>query len=462
MGEDTDRGSDLTTSFDVVVIGAGFAGLSAATALAGRGARVLVLEARPRLGGRATAFQDRVSGEFVDNGQHVLFGCYHETFAFLRRIGAERHVQLQPSLEVPFITPAGALTRLRCPDLPAPLHLLAGVLEWDALPLRDRLNVLRLAGPLLRTSRTSGTVREWLIRFGQGQAIRDWLWEPLAIAALNQAPDEAAAEPFVRVLSEMFGGGPRAAAIGLPVQPLDRMYAEPARAYIEARGGDVRVNTPARVSELSRDGSSVMTVEAGGSRIASANVVAAVPWFALGDLFAGCQAPPALGSTLDAARRTPALPIVTVNLWYDRPVMDEPFVGLPASDIHWIFDKRVTLGGNASHLSIVTSAARTLAPLGNDELVALAAARVRDALPDGARARLIRGTVIRERRATFSVAPGAPPRPQVGTGLGNLFLASDWIDTGLPGTIESAVRAGHLAAAAILDDGMSAQSPAAR
>jgi hydroxysqualene dehydroxylase len=449
---------------DVVVIGAGFAGLSAATALAESGARVLVLEARPRLGGRATAFQDRVSGELVDNGQHVLFGCYHGTFAFLRRIGAERHVQLQPSLEVPFITPTGALTRLRCPDLPAPLHLLAGVLEWDALPFRDRLNVLRLAGPLLRASRTRtpgtlgtpgtvgtvGTVREWLIRFGQGQAIRDWLWEPLAIAALNQAPDEAAAEPFVRVLSEMFGGGPRAAAIGLPVQPLDRMYAEPARAYIQAHGGDVRVNAPARVAELSRDGSRAMAVAAAGARIASPVVVAAVPWYALGDLFAGCAAPPALAKTLDAAQRTPALPIVTVNLWYDRPVMDEPFVGLPASDIHWIFDKRMTLGGDASHLSIVTSAARSLAPLGNDALVALAAARVRDALPDGARARLIRGTVIRERRATFSVAPGAPPRPQVTTGLGNLFMASDWIDTGLPGTIESAVRAGHLAAAAIL------------
>jgi squalene-associated FAD-dependent desaturase len=441
-----------TVQYDVVIIGAGFSGLSAAAALAERDARVLVLEARPRLGGRATAFPDRVTGELVDNGQHVLFGCYSDTFAFLRRIGAEGHVRLQPSLEVPFVAPGGALTRLRCPDLPSPLHLLAGVLEWEALPLADRISVLRLAVPLLRRSgiaADSETVREWLIRHGQRPAIRTWLWEPLAIAALNQPPERAAAGPFARVLAEMFGGGPRAAAIGLPVRPLDRMYAEPAREYIQRRGGEVRINAQASVAGVTPDGGRVAALDVRGERITAGAFISAVPWFAIADLFARVPLPGSLARTVDAARRTPALPIVTVNLWYDRPVMQEAFVGLAESDIHWIFDKRAVLGGDASHLSIVTSAAEALAPLGNEELIALAAARVRDALPDAARARLIRGVVVRERRATFSVAPGVPPRPAVTTGLDNFFLAGDWIDTGLPGTIESAVRAGHQAAAAI-------------
>jgi hydroxysqualene dehydroxylase len=441
-----------TVQYDVVIIGAGFSGLSAAAALAERDARVLVLEARPRLGGRATAFPDRVTGELVDNGQHVLFGCYSDTFAFLRRIGAEGHVRLQPSLEVPFVAPGGALTRLRCPDLPSPLHLLAGVLEWEALPLADRISVLRLAVPLLRRSgiaADSETVREWLIRHGQRPAIRTWLWEPLAIAALNQPPERAAAGPFARVLAEMFGGGPRAAAIGLPVRPLDRMYAEPAREYIQRRGGEVRINAQASVAGVTPDGGRVAALDVRGERITAGAFISAVPWFAIADLFARVPLPGSLARTVDAARRTPALPIVTVNLWYDRPVMQEAFVGLAETDIHWIFDKRAVLGGDASHLSIVTSAAEALAPLGNEELIALAAARVRDALPDAARARLIRGVVVRERRATFSVAPGVPPRPAVTTGLDNFFLAGDWIDTGLPGTIESAVRAGHQAAAAI-------------
>src|SRR5215207_3630445 len=131
-----------------VIIGAGFAGLSAAALLAEQGIPVTVLDARPRLGGRATAFPDRQSGELVDNGQHVMFGCYRETFRFLRRVGAEDHVRVQQTLEVPFLDVNGRRSVLRCPRLPAPFHLLAAVLAWDAMPWRDRLSVLRLIGPL--------------------------------------------------------------------------------------------------------------------------------------------------------------------------------------------------------------------------------------------------------------------------------------------------------------------------
>src|SRR3954464_14300098 len=114
--------------FDVVVVGAGFAGLSAAARLTRGGARVLVVEARARLGGRATAFPDRETGEMVDNGQHVLLGCYAETLAFLREIDALGHVRAQRQLTVTMIDRAGRTSRLSCPPLPSPLHLIAGVL----------------------------------------------------------------------------------------------------------------------------------------------------------------------------------------------------------------------------------------------------------------------------------------------------------------------------------------------
>src|SRR3954452_8355184 len=134
--------------YDVVVIGAGFAGLSAAVRLAGKGARVLVLEARSRLGGGATAFADGETGEMGDNGQHLLRGSYTETLAFLGEIGALGNLRTAQQLSVTMIDRAGVKTRLVCPTLPAPLHLVAGVFEWDALDWRDRLAVLRMAGPL--------------------------------------------------------------------------------------------------------------------------------------------------------------------------------------------------------------------------------------------------------------------------------------------------------------------------
>ena len=447
------------------MIGAGVAGLAAATALAEAGKRVLVLEARGQLGGRATAFNDRETGELVDNGQHVLFGCYRETFRLLRRIGAEGNVRTQPSLEVPYLDAAGRRSVLRCPRLPSPLHLLAGLLSWDALGWGDRLSVLRVAGPLLGARRTfrlkaeatnpspdpvasafrrkDETVDAWLTRHGQRGRLREWLWEPLAVAALNQSPKEASAEPFVRVLAEMFGPSRSDASLVLPNRPLHETYALPAKAYIESHGGVVRLNALARVKI---DAGHVAGVDVRGEPLIRVSpVLAAVPWFALESLLTGDAAP--MASITAAASRMASKPIVTVNLWYDRVVMDDAFVGLPGREMQWVFDKRRAFGEAASHLSLVASGADALVGLDTATLVALAAREVASAIPGARDAVLKRGTVIREKRATFSLAPGEPARPGVETPVQGLFLAGDWIETGLPGTIESAAVAGHMAAA---------------
>jgi zeta-carotene desaturase len=452
-GDPSGTRMSAAAEFDVAVIGAGVAGLAAASALAEAGRRVVVLEARGALGGRATAFRDRETGELVDNGQHVLFGCYHETFAFLRRVGGEANVRVQPALEVPYLDLDGRRSVLRCPAWPAPLHLLGGVLAWDALPLGEKIGVLRIGSDLRRRSHTAAgssrlqageTVTEWLDRRGQHGRIRKWLWEPLAIAALNEAPNEASAAPFVQVLSRMFGRRRTDASIALPATPLHEMYAAPARRYLEARGGEVRVNALARVTIA--DGR-VAAVDVRGERVAARTVIAAVPWFALGTLLTGDTA--AMAPILTNAAAMTAKAIVTVNLWYDRPVMDDEFVGLPERQMQWVFDKRRVFGESASHLSLVASGADALAGQETAALVARAARDVAGAIPGARGARLVRGTAVREKRATFSVAPGQPPRPGVVTPVAGLYLAGDWIDTGLPATIESAAMAGHLAADAI-------------
>ena len=444
--------------FDVAVIGGGFAGLSAAAALSEAGARTLVLEARPSLGGRASAFTDPATGEVVDNGQHLMLGCYHETFAFLRRIGAADRVRVQPNLEVPFVDLAGDLTTLCCPPLPSPLHLLAGVCEWDALGLGDRLSAFRLAAPLrraqrfLRTGRgwmpasDGETVENWLIRNGQTRRLRDMLWEPLALAALNQPIREAAAPVFVRVLAQMLGPDPRDSAVAVPLRPLPDIYVEPACAFVRERGGGVNPSSPGRVVI---EGGRVAGIEMRGVRIDAAVVVVAVPWFSLGAALTGDTAP--LARVLDSAARMAASPIVTVNLWFDRGVLPASFVGLPGRTFQWVFDKRQVFGDTASHLSFVSSGAAGVVAESNEALGERAHAELLSALPAARAARLLRCVVVRERRATFSLAPGQPPRPSPRTNVRGLVLAGDWTDTGLPATIEGAVLSGHRASRLALE-----------
>src|SRR6185369_7097636 len=193
-----------------------------------------------------------------DNGQHVLFGCYRDTYEFLGRIGTASLAPLQERLSLVVADRDGASFELSCPPLPPPWHLVAGVLGWRAIPLRDRLTAGRI-GWFVRQSRRLGaaevaarvppneTVSDWLRRQHQSLRLCRWLWDPLAIAALNQSPSVAAAQPFVRVLAELFGPRVTDSAIGLSRVPLDELYAEPAVRFIESRGGRVHARSSARI-----------------------------------------------------------------------------------------------------------------------------------------------------------------------------------------------------------------------
>ncbi len=439
---------------DVVVVGAGFAGLSAAVRLADAGLRVTVVEQAPRLGGRATAFTDRTTGDRIDNGQHVLFGCYHETYRLLDTIGTAHLAPLDPTLSLVMADVWGRRSMLRCPALPAPWHLAAGLATWDALTLADCWAAGRLL-PVIHAARRRGaaavaaeipdamTVADWLESMGQGARARAWLWDPLALAALNQSPSRAAARPCVRVLCELFGGDRRAAAVGVPVVPLDELYAAPAIRFLEAHGATLE-KASGRFSP--------------SKRLPTPFVVSAVPWHAFAGLWT--EVPPELGDVARAAAATQAESIVSVHLWLDAPTLPDRQFGLVGASFDWAFGAPKKASGTfldekgsrrLFRVAMVASGAQHLLRRSNDALIALGIADLRRCLPEAARASVRHAVVVREPRATFSVAPGSPPRPAPGaTALPWFFLAGDWTDTGLPGTIEGAVRSGHAAADAVL------------
>jgi len=443
----------VNRQFDVCIAGGGFAGIAAAVRLAKSGLRVLLIEARARPGGRASTIVDRASGEPVDNGQHVLFGCYRETLALLDDLGQRDAVFVQPALHVPFIGPDGARRDLRCADLPSPFNLAAGVLRWTALDMRDRMGAVRLALAVKLgrgAPRPDETVNAWLARMGQTPRVRGWLWEPLAVAALNESPDVAAAAMFAPVLRELLAGDRRAASLVLPLVPLSELYAIPAAKFLEARGGTMHLGRPARIA---REGGG-FRVRAGDREWRVPAVIAAVPWHNFAGIFDGAPPEP-IDATIAAAADMTAVPIVTVNIWYDRPVLepgDVPFRGLVGRTAQWVFDRRIIRDARAAHVSVITSAAAGLAERDDRSIAHLISADLRMALPMAREAAVLRATVIRERQATFSVRPGQPPRPVERTALPGFYLAGDWLRTGLPGTIEGAVRSGNRAAAELLCD----------
>ncbi len=450
------------TSPDVVVVGAGVAGLRAAVHLAARGARVAVFEAKAVLGGRATAFTDPQTGERVDNGQHVMLGCYHETFAFLRQIGTEDRVRVQPALEVDFVDRAGERSRLSLPGLPAPMNFAAGLLEWKALAWRDRLAAMRLAGPIRiaqaaqraeSRGQTPTRIAASPERDGRRVAHRQRTDGAHQGNVMGAARARSAQSIGARGSRAAVRRRPRAdarrwierrvaGAAGVAARPVvsQSPRGDSSRSAAEKCG----IGCPARVH---LENGRLLHIEARGDRVEAGSVVAAVPWYALVDLFAGDMAP--VEAIRRAAASTAPSPIASVNLWLSRRILRTPFLGLPGRSMQWVFDKEQMFETETSHLTLVSSGADDVLALQNDELISLALRELREAVPEARAARVVRASVVKERRATFSLAPGQPKRPPTATEVKGLVLAGDWIETGLPATIEGAAISGRRASEAI-------------
>lgn len=439
---------------DVLIMGGGFAGLSAATALAEAGWRVTVLEKRPVLGGRAYSYTDQTTGDVIDNGQHAMMGCYTEMFRFLGRIGATDKVAIQPGLRVDMLDPDHGAGVISCPPLPNPLHMGAGVLGYRLLGVADRARVLAGGLRLLLMKRRGDarlsalTVDGVLDLLGQSAASRRAFWYPVAIATLNDDPAIASADLLAEVMVRAFFAGKDAARFVLAKVGLSELYTHDARRFIEARGG--RIETKAHVVGVGFRGDEVSHFELrDGRRLTAAAYVSAVPPQGLFPLLpiAVRRSVPALG----AIEGLTSSPIVSVHVWFDRPILAErPFVGFVGTGTHWAFNRDVISGRHdrdGGYLSFVISGARGIVDDDNDVIVARTLADLRRLVPAAASVGVRHTQVVKEKFATMSpTVAAARLRPPAVTPFDNFVLAGDWTDTGLPATIESAVMSGHRAA----------------
>ena len=441
----------------VVIVGGGFAGLRAAVSLADAGVRVTVLESRNSLGGRARSFTDPATGDLVDNGQHLFLGGYHRTLSFLDRLGTRDRIQFQQRLKVSFVRPGGKISTLDCPPAPAPLHLIGGLFGLQGIPLQDKLRLVRIWKSVRRTEGLSGTsyrdetVDQWLARTGQGEESRRLFWDPLTIAALNELPKIASAAGLKQVLRTMMGEPWPNSRLGMATVGLSDLYGTQARRIIEEKGGQVHLNRPVAGLEIS-EGQVRAVRLADGGRIEADSVISTVPPAGLLRLIP--EDLPECAELARSLRQFSNSPILSVNLWLDRPVTEEFFVALIGCRFQWLFNKQAILrlaGIQAGYVSLIISAAYEHLDRPNEELIQMAMEDLRACFPKAAKVQVTRGQVVRERDATVSLtAENEKLRPGPVTPLSNFFLAGDWTATGLPATIESAVLSGEKAASEVL------------
>jgi len=431
----------------VIVIGGGFAGLAASTELVSSGYSVTLIEQRSYLGGRAYSFEDRNSGLDLDNGQHLLMGCYENTFRFLKTIGTIDRLYIQDNLHVNFLDTDGDIYEFECLPLPSPFHVVSGILRFEALKPLDRLRMMNMAWYMLfdRGGETRDyTVSKWLDRLGQGDESRRRFWNILTYAVMNEAPDLASGSLFKDVLIKAFFKNRRASRLMFPAVPLSRLYPEEGENYIRRHGGVIEKGCP--VTGIVIEDDTVLGVRLRDGRVLKGDdYIAAVPYYSLRRLLPE-EIIENYPSSFRGIKELSPSPILSIHLLFDRSIMDYPFAAFIDSPLHWIFNKEKIYKDSAYRglFSIVISGAHLHVGWDKERIEEMALREIRKIFPEAGSAKLLYCKIIKEKFATFSPRPGIERyRPGQKTPLRNLLLAGDWTDTGLPATIEGAVISGY-------------------
>lgn len=431
--------SRLSFAMNVAVIGAGYAGMAAAVALAEAGVPVTVYEAGTVAGGRARRVEAR--GAPLDNGVHLLLGAYRETLALMRKVGVATERDL---LRLPLDWDIHQRFRFRAAPLPAPLHLACGLLRVEGAPWRERWSAARFLAAMrsigFRLDRDVA-VAALLAHYAQGDAFVAHLWEPLCLAALNTPLHEASAQVFLNVVRDGLDAGRAASEVLLARRDLSALLPEPATQYVRERGGEVRLREAVRGIEHANGRFRIVT---GAHSADHSRVICATSPHHAGALVGTLPGMAGVRAMIDALRYEP---ICTVYLQYDAGVrLPKPMLGLAGRTAQWLFD-RGAICGQHGLIAAVISAGGPHTTLAHDALAQRAHEDVAHAL--GNVPAPAWQQVITEKRATFACTVNLA-RPAQRTPLPGLLLAGDYTAGEYPGTLESAVRSGLACARAVL------------
>jgi len=436
----------------VLVVGGGVAGLRCAVGLADVGLQVVVVEAAPMLGGRAASWRDTTTGDTVDIGPHVLLSEYHNLLDWLQRLGSGHAVLWQHQ---PLITLKDGARVLRMPSRrwTPPLHTLAfAPPALRSVSVADLASNVGLGWRLMRMDEADALALDgedalaWLSRHGVSPRMRDWFWASAAMALLNVPLAHCSAASLARLARLMLGRS--GYGFGFPRIGLSELFAPVAQHLIERAGGHVLTSTRVRhlqwqqsrwVGAQCEDG---LSIEAGA-------LVLAVPPQALASLWPRAAAP---GWQLAAHRYTPS-PYLSTYLWFDRLVDSERFWARTwqPSDLNMDFYDlariRQPLRHGHSWIAANSIHAVQAGDLSDDQIVQRTWQELTSFAPAAGRARLVHARVHRIPMAIVAALPGfEASRPPQLTESDNVWLAGDWTRTGLPSSMESAARAGALAA----------------
>lgn len=437
----------------VIIIGGGFAGLTCAYVLAKKDFSVNLLEKRGVLGGRAYSFVDSITGDEVDNGQHVLMGCYENTIRFLTEIGSFNKLYFQKNLSVNFVNKNSKQSKLNCNLLPFPLNLIKGILGFNQLSFSDKIKILFLVQKIKKMDFNTveeKTVADWLEENKYSNTAKKYFFGPVALAMLNEKLSVASLKLFVNSMKRVFNGKIQSAVV-LPKVGLSSLYIDNTVSILNKYQSEINLNS--EVASIAIKNNNVESIKLKNGRILTADLfVSAVPFF---DLFKFLPQDSLNLQYFKNFSNFKPSPILSINLWFDKKMINLDFAGLVDCNLQWLFNKNNLFSSEKSnqYISLIISNADKYINMGKDEILQITVSELKKCFPCIKDNKVIHSLIIKEPYATISPDIDFEKyRPSFRTPISNLFLTGDWTNTGLPCTIESAVASGYACSSLICPD----------
>ncbi len=416
------------------------AGLTAAAYLSEKNIKVTLLESSPKLGGRASSFFYKPENMFVDNGQHILMGCYENTLSFIKIIGSQNELEKTNVSEIPFIDSNGKIHSLSAKKGFYPVNLLTAISNFTLLSKPERRKLisflLKLKFSKCKKNKYANAVK-LLQKNGQSEDAIDKFWKLIIASVFNCEGEKISAEVFINVIKIVFFSGKGSLDIILPKNSLAELFSIPAKNFIEKKNGIILQKERVIKIKTGKDRiTEVVTVKKAFSDFDY--VISALPYENLINIL-----PEKYASEFNF--RFEFSPILSAHLFLENYHQKKKYFGFVKSPIDWIFNKN-------NVISVVKSNSFEFAKMSINDIKRIIIKEL-DAKIDGFDENMLKTVkIIKERKATFTNTPETEEfRRKFGLKLNNLAIAGDWTNTKLPSTMESAVKSGFIAAEKILN-----------
>lgn len=451
----------------VLIIGGGLAGLTVALRLSARGHVVTLIEESRGLGGRLVA--PRVEPAHTLKPQDpslpscsepqealplIVLGSHTSTFSLLKTLGPGAEASSFHRLPLEFLLPDGCAVRWRHLWAPGPFHALLALTIFRGLPIRDRWRALTWlertweGEPDLPIDLEHRTADDWLAAIGQSEMARGRILGPLTRFLLGEDPTVVSAAMLVAMLARCFFSSRDHSAITIPAAGVGRLLLDPARDQLVRSGAAIRLETAVRRIQLDSHGVTDVQLRT-GETLKADWYVAALPHRSLCSLLP--ERVLAQYAYFEHLTKLSDAAALAVHLRFDRGPRPARLLLMAQGPYHWLVSRAdAGSGSGGTRVSLVATGSTAQLERPDQELVDLALGVIGRAWPAWAEARPLEFCIVREPHAFLSVRPGTGAlRPLQSSPFPNFFLAGDWTDTGLPGTMESAIKSGDLCADAI-------------